>query len=163
MRWFLIAFVVLPLFSCNNKKDSYKNYGLVDVDSTKAISLDDMLQQLDQNPENVEFTFYAPIEEVCQNAGCWVNVKKDNGEFLRVRFKNHFVIPVKTKIGSVAYFHGQAFWDTISVELQQHFAEDAKMNESEISKIQQPKFELNFEADGILVEKINSSETKESK
>jgi hypothetical protein len=160
-----LLFPVLPLItflflSCNGKGSSFKNYGSVDVDSTKAINLNDMLQQLQQNPEQVEFTFYAPIEEVCQNAGCWVNVKNDNGDFLRVRFKNHFVIPVKTKLGSMAYFHGQAYWDTISVELQQHLAEDAKMSESEISKIKEPKFEMNFEADGVLVEKINASESK---
>ncbi len=165
MRLFLTVtpLLLFLFFSCKEKGNRFRNFGFVDVDSTKAINLNDMLQQLEQNPEKVDFTFYAPIEEVCQNAGCWVNVKNDNGDLLRVRFKNHFVIPVNTKKGSLAYFHGQAYWDTISVELQQHFAKDANLNESEISKITESKFEMNFEADGILVEKISASESKQNK
>ena len=94
---------------------------------------------------------------MCQKAGCWATVKKQNGELLRVRFKDHFLIPKNTRAGSIAYFHGEAYWDTISVELQKHFAEDSKKPEAQINKISSPKFELSFEADGVLVEDITFS------
>ena len=116
-----------------------------------------MLQQLEQNPEKVEFTFTAPIEEVCQTAGCWATVKKENGELLRVRFKDHFLIPKNTRSGSIAYFHGVTYWDTISVQLQKHFADDEKMSQAKKNKITTSKFELNFEADGVLVEDVTVS------
>lgn len=158
IRFFLFSIVATFLLSsCENSGKPYKSYGPKEVDSLIAIDLTDMLQQLGQNPEKVEFTFTAPIEEVCQTAGCWVSVKKENGELLRVRFKDHFIIPKNTRVGSIAYFRGEAFWDTISVELQKHFAEDSKMSESEINKITAPKFELSFEADGVLVEDISAS------
>jgi hypothetical protein len=145
------------LISCNGDRKHYKKYGPDSIDTLIAVDLTDMLQQLDQNPEKVQFTFTAPIEEVCQTAGCWVTVKKENGELLRVRFKDHFLIPKNTRIGSIAYFHGEAYWDTISVELQKHFAEDSKLSKSKIKDITQPKFELSFEADAVLVEDINVS------
>ncbi len=158
IRFFLIPLVVaISISSCENASKPYKFYGPEEVDSLSAIDLNDMLQQLEQNPEKLKFTFTAPIEEVCQTAGCWATVKKDNGELLRVRFKDHFLIPKKTRVGSIAYFKGEAYWDTVSVELQKHFAEDSKMSQSEINKISKPKFELSFEASGVLVEDVNAS------
>ena len=159
---FLIASSFI-LNSCGNQGGAYKSYGPEKVDSLIAIDLNDMLQQLEQNPEKLKFTFTAPIEEVCQTAGCWATVKKDNGELLRVRFKDHFLIPKKTRVGSIAYFKGEAYWDTISVELQKHFAEDSKMSQSEIEKINTPKFELSFEAAGVLVEDVTASKKQPSR
>ncbi|MFY7667755.1 MAG: DUF4920 domain-containing protein [Crocinitomicaceae bacterium] len=158
IRFFLFSVIAaFVLNSCGNTGKPYKSYGAEKVDSLIAIDLNDMLQQLEQNPEKLRFTFTAPIEEVCQTAGCWATVQKDNGELLRVRFKDHFLIPKNTRVGSVAYFRGEAYWDTVSVELQKHFAEDSKMSQSEIRKINSPKFELNFEAAGVLVEDVNAS------
>lgn len=158
IRIFLFSLIsLLTLNSCGDKENSYMSYGSIKVDSLKAVDLNDMLQQLEQNPEKLKFTFTAPIEEVCQTAGCWATVKKDDGELLRVRFKDHFLIPKNTRIGSIAYFRGEAYWDTISVELQKHFAEDSKMSQSEINKIKEPKFELSFEAEGVLVEDVKVS------
>ena len=156
----IILFLIATSFilnSCGNSTKPYKSYGPEKVDSLSAVDLNDMLQQLEQNPEKLKFTFTASIEEVCQTAGCWATVKKDNGELLRVRFKDHFLIPKKTRVGSIAYFKGEAYWDTISVELQKHFAEDSKMSQLEIDKINTPKFELSFEAAGVLVEDVNAS------
>ena len=154
LLFFLVAISILS--SCVNSGKPYKPYGPVAIDSLSAIDLNDMLQQLEQNPEKVEFTFTAPIDEVCQTAGCWATVKKENGELLRVRFKDHFLIPKNTRTGSIAYFHGKAYWDTISIELQKHFADDEKMSHAKKNKITTSKFELSFEADGVLVEDINA-------
>ena len=158
IRFYVTLLTAVSLISsCGNIGKPYKSYGAKDVDSSKAIDLSDMLLQFEQNPEKVEFTFTAPIVEVCQTAGCWVTVRKQSGELLRVRFKDHFLIPKNTRVGSTAYFHGQTYWDTISIELQKHFAEDSKVSQSEIDKIKSSKFELSFEADGVLVEDINAS------
>ena len=72
---------------------------------------------------------------------------------MMVRFKDHFTIPTKTEVGTEAYFHGRAYWDTVSVELLRHFAEDAGKSKEEIEKITEPKFEMGFEADGIALVK----------
>lgn len=155
--FFPLSLASLFFASCTSSKVAYKHYGPVAVDSTQAISLDQMLLAFTAQPQNDIFTFSAPLIGVCQSAGCWVNVQPSNGDLIRVRFKDHFLIPPVTEINSVAYFHGRAYFDTISVELQKHFLEDAKAPQSDIDRITTPKIELNFEADGVWVKKATSS------
>lgn len=131
--------------------DSENEFGPEKVDESKAISTSDMIAAYEGQTEPKEFTFNAKIEEVCSKAGCWINVDKGNGEMFMVRFKDHFTIPTDTKIGSEAVLHGMAYWDTVSVDMLRHFAEDAGKSEEEIAKITEEKYELGFEADGILL------------
>lgn len=155
----LIFSVGLVIQSCGSEREAFKHYGPEKVEMVNAVSLDDMVKKFNQNPQQNTFTFSAPIVNVCQSAGCWVNVKKTDGDLLRIRFKNHFGIPPKTESGNVAYFHGVAYYDTISVQLQKHFLEDGNAPQSEIDKIVSPKIELNFEADGVLIP-VSSSKKK---
>lgn len=150
---FALSLLVFFIAGCSSSKVAYKHYGPVAVDSTQALSLDQMLLRFNAQPQNDIFTFAAPLLGVCQSAGCWVNVQPTNGDIIRVRFKDHFLIPTATQLNSVSYFHGRAYYDTISVALQKHFLEDAKAPQSQIDAITQPKFELNFEADGVWVKK----------
>lgn len=132
-----------------------KYYGEVKVDTSLSVSVSNVVNGMKQNTERTEFTFTAALIEICQAAGCWVTVNNPQGEAFRVRFKDHFTIPVKTKPGTIAYFHGYAYWDEISVEMQKHFAEDAGRSKEEIEKITQPKKEFCFEADGIVLVRSN--------
>lgn len=157
MKNILLPFaLILLITSCNNEKKENtptiqlgKSYGPEAVDTSKAVSVEEMISEFEGKTGDVQFTFIAPIEEVCSKAGCWINVDKGNGETFMVRFKDHFTIPVKTEIGTRAYISGVAYRDTISVEMLQHFAEDAGKSKEEIEKITEPKFEMGFEADGI--------------
>jgi len=130
-----------------------ESYGEFKVNIDEAISVEEMLKAFEGKTEKTEFTFEGDLEEVCSKAGCWVNVDKGNGETFMVRFKDHFTIPPATEVGTGAYFHGVAYWDTISVDLLQHFAEDAGKPQEEIDLITEPKYELGFEADGITLKK----------
>jgi len=130
-----------------------ESYGEFNVNPEEAISVEEMLKAFNENPTVNEFTFEAPLIEVCSKAGCWVNIEKGNGETFMVRFKDHFTIPPATEVGTEAYLHGVAHYDTISVELLQHFAEDAGKTEEEINEITEPKFEVGFECDGITLKK----------
>ena len=60
----------------------------------------------------------------------------------------------------MAMLHGTATMDTITVEDLQHYAEDAGKSKEEIAKITEPEFELNFEADGILMKKTTRKVTQ---
>jgi hypothetical protein len=71
-----------------------------------------------------------------------------------------FSIPPATEAGSIAYFHGTSYLDTISVAMQKHFLEDAKASQAEIDLITTPKIELNIEADGVIVKKSSSAKPK---
>lgn len=156
----LITTAVLLLAACSNSKNKKniilgENYGQVSVDTSKAISVSEMLTSFKTKTGKSEYTIKGEITEICLNAGCWININKGNGESFMVRFKDHFTIPTSTKIESQAFIHGIAFFDTISVELLQHYAEDAGKSKEEISKITQPKYEFGFEADGITLIKHN--------
>jgi hypothetical protein len=117
-----------------------------------------MLRQFKAENGDQEFTFEGKITEVCSNAGCWVNIDRGNGESFMVRFKDHFTIPLNTKIGSTAYLHGLAYMDTVQVEDLKHFAQDAGKSEAEIEKITKPEYSLNFEADGILFKTVKKEQ-----
>lgn len=151
-----LILLVSFLFSCSEQRMIYTDFGTFKVDSTGAIPLETVVKKFIENSENSTFTFSAPIVDVCQTAGCWVNVQRENGELIRVRFKDHFLIPTKTKLDELAFFHGSFYMDTISIAMQKHFAEDAKKSKEEIEKILSPKLEINFEADGILVKSMLS-------
>jgi hypothetical protein len=161
MKKILFFFIVsIALVSCGNKDSIMENtielgksYGPVKVDTSKSVTLEEMLTSFEAQKGEMEFTFMAPMVEVCSKAGCWVNIEKENGETFMVRFKDHFTIPPKTDAGTEAYFHGRAYWDTVSVDLLRHFAEDAGKSKEEIEKITEPKFEMVFEADGITLVK----------
>lgn len=162
LKFFPILFVCFGfLVACNSNSKEVKDektemvsYGEVAVDTKKAISVNELLSQMENSKEEKEFTINAEIAEVCSKMGCWINVKKSDESTFMVRFKDHFVIPPTTKIGTSAIIHGIAYWDTIPVERLQHFAEDAGKSKQEISKITEPSFELAFEADGITFQAI---------
>jgi len=154
----IVSLTATVLFSCGEDKSENsivlgKSYGPVKVDTVDAMNVKEMIEAFNEKKGEQAFTFIAPIDEVCSKAGCWINVDKGNGETFMVRFKDHFTIPPKTKIGTQAYLHGIAYMDTISVDLLRHFAEDAGKSKEEIEKITKPEFELNFEADGITLVK----------
>lgn len=148
---------VLLLSSCGEQaktedKVEMVSYGPEKVDVSKAISVNEMLAKMEGTKEEMEFTFEGEITEVCTKAGCWISVKNDGKDFM-VRFKDHFTIPIKTKIGTKATMSGVAYWDTVGVDMLQHLAEDAGKSPEEIAKITEPEYKLGFEADGITFEK----------
>lgn len=160
----IIVFIgACVLFSCGTKETKVeemkekielgKSFGPEKVKVEDAISVEEMLADFKNVKGEKDYTFRAKLNEVCSKAGCWVNIAKPDGETFMVRFKDHFLIPTDTKVGSEAFFHGTAYWDTVSVDMLQHFAEDAGKSKEEISKITEAKYELGFECDGIALKK----------
>jgi len=49
--------------------------------------------------------------------------------------------------------HGKAYIAEVSVEEQQHYAEDNGKSEAEVAEITQPKRTLSFIADGVRIKK----------
>jgi hypothetical protein len=157
---YLCALVIagVTFSSCSNSEKSEDktemvSYGPEEVDVEKAIQVAEMVTKMNASKKEQEFTINAKIDEVCSKAGCWINIKKEDGSTFKVIFEDHFTIPPKTNIGTSAYLHGIAYWDTIPVDILQHYAEDAGKSKEEIAKITEPSFELAFEADGITFEK----------
>ena len=124
------------------------SFGPNKVDTWKAISTKELLTQFEGKTE-IEATFKAEINETCSKMGCWINIKKEDGETFMVRFEDHFTIPVETEVGTLAYLSGRAVQDTVSVDMQRHFLEDANASQEEINAITKEKYGMTFIADGI--------------
>lgn len=144
----------IALFACSNSKmadsASFVEYGPYKVEVANAIPVQAMVVDFSaKGNQRTAYTVVADIEEVCSKAGCWINIQKSKDETLMVRFKDHFTIPIDTKLGTKAFLHGELYSDTVSVDMLRHFAEDAGKTEAEIMKITQPKITNSFEADGI--------------
>jgi hypothetical protein len=127
-------------------------FGTKKVDVSKAISTEELLAQFEGKTE-MEATFKAEINEVCSKMGCWINIDKGDGETFMVRFKDHFTIPTETEVGTVAYLTGTAIQDTIPVDEQRHYLEDANAPQEEIDAITEDKYSMTFIAEGIKLEK----------
>jgi len=90
---------------------------------------------------------------VCQARGCWMTLPTADGQQMRVRFRNYAFFVPKDLSGHNVVVNGWAYRETVSVADQQHYLRDAGKSEKEIAAITQPKQELNFLADGVLVQK----------
>lgn len=99
-----------------------------------------------------ELTVKGTIEECCQKKGCWMTVAMDNGESMRVSFKDYgFFVPLDAA-GSTMTMQGTASYDTLDVDYLRHLAEDAGQPEEEIQAINEPELALVFEATGVYIE-----------
>lgn len=91
------------------------------------------------------------INSCCQKKGCWMKVDLGDGEEMRVTFKDYgFFVPLDAE-GMDVIMEGKAYYDTTSVEMLQHYAEDAGESPEAIAEITEPKLELAFEATGVLL------------
>ncbi|MFT5278678.1 MAG: hypothetical protein ACI9P8_000306 [Bacteroidia bacterium] len=96
-------------------------------------------------------TVKGEIGAACQKKGCWMTMAEGETE-MRVRFLDYGFFVPKDCAGRIATIQGVASFDTITVDVLQHYAEDAGDSEEEIAKITEPEYELSFEATGVLIE-----------
>lgn len=89
---------------------------------------------------------------VCQAKGCWMTLPTADGKEMRVRFKDYAFFVPKDLSGHDVVVSGWAHRTTTTVADQQHYLRDAGKSEKEIAAITQPKQEVSFMADGVLVQ-----------
>jgi hypothetical protein len=126
----------------------------------ETISVDEMYGQALEGSE-AELTVTGECVEICQMAGCWIEVARSNGEKVFVKFKDHFTLPIESTTGRKVLFHGVGKVDTTSVEMQRHYLDDRtesgeSVAQEEYDAITEPKIGVSFLADGILVEEPKS-------
>ncbi len=101
--------------------------------------------------DTIAVKFASKINEVCSKKGCWMKVPVSESEEVMVRFKDYgFFMPLDSN-GKEVIVEGKAFIKETSVEELQHYAEDAGKSKEEIAKITEPKKELAFVANGVLL------------
>ena len=161
----LIAVLLATTFACKtnkeDKKDEKKEVATVAYDSFgDKISEADYLSSADayakyqtlKAGDTLNIKFASTIDEVCSKKGCWMKLPAgDKDETIMVRFKDYgFFMPLDSK-GRDVIVEGKAFVKEVSVEELKHYAEDAGKSKEEIAKITEPKLEMAFEANGVLM------------
>jgi hypothetical protein len=88
---------------------------------------------------------------VCEKKGCWMKLEQANGDGIMIRFKDYGFFMPQDILGKEVVLDGVAENTTTSVEMLQHYAEDAGKSKEEIAKIKDPKKEVEFTASAVLV------------
>ncbi|NND05749.1 MAG: DUF4920 domain-containing protein [Saprospiraceae bacterium] len=130
--------------------EEYESFGEV-IQSKEAIAPSDLIDKLN-DADSVQVTLKAQVDEVCQMKGCWMQVSDDQHS-LFVKFKDYGFFVPKDIAGKEVIMEGIAFQQITSVEDLRHYAKDAGQTQAEIDKIVDPKEEISFVANGVLVKK----------
>ena len=154
--------LILMLFSsaCNSNKpndqtgisqDTWSYFGEVIPPNEESFQVHEAAAMIEQFGSAAGL-FEAEIVQSCKTIGCWMTVKGPHVDTVHVFMKDHaFFVPKDSIQGKKTYFYGEAFYDTLSVNLQKHFLEDAGATLMEIDAVNVPAHQLIFEAAGVMI------------
>ncbi|KAA6433993.1 DUF4920 domain-containing protein [Dyadobacter flavalbus] len=145
----LILFLLGITAMCTAHAQNAGHFGK-EINESKAIEASALPEKMGNKTE-MEAKVSGTVESVCQVKGCWMKVKMADGETMRVMFKDYAFFVPKDIAGKTVVFEGEAQKKTVPVEHLQHYAKDAGKSQEEIAKITEPKEELTFIADGVIV------------
>lgn len=104
-----------------------------------------------ENKESTNVKITAKVVDVCPKKGCWMQLEMPDQSKVFVKMKDYgFFVPTAIK-GRTVVIDGEAKSIVTSVDELKHYAEDAKKSKEEIAAITEPKKEIRFTANGILV------------
>jgi len=160
---FILALSILATSCKNENKDAapatepqeiavnYQSFGdkITDDDALPKAQIIEKYNQL-KTGDTINVKFTTQVKEVCQKKGCWMKVDLGENEAM-VRFKDYGFFMPKNIAGKEIIAEGKAYVEEMSVEDQQHYAEDGGATPEEIAAITQPKRTLAFEAHGVLI------------
>lgn len=160
MKYLIIGILsVVLLYSCGQPADiaaktetpdSLIYYGEKFVPGT-PLTIAELNSKVSSEKMIVGVVASGTIAEVCQSAGCWMNIDRGDGSTMMVKMKDHaFALPIDCG-GKQAIFKGDSYYDTTSVEDLRHYAEDAMKSKEEIEKIINPQYDVVFIASGVII------------
>lgn len=161
MRKLLSLAVVVCLVACNGTpKEKVEqeaaevalvgNYG-AEIAAEGAMSTEEMMKIL-ESADSANVKVEGEITATCAKKGCWMNLVMENGEEMRVTFKDYaFFVPKEGMEGNRAVIEGVVVRSVTDLATLKHFAEDAGKTQIEIDAITEPKEELTFEASGVII------------
>lgn len=149
---FLLSFTFIMCKSPAPPAETGITYGQV-ITSDNSVSIDQVISQL-TTKDTVSTKLIGNVESVCQAKGCWMNLVPDDGNIEKsvfVKFKDYgFFMPLDLA-GEKVVIQGKAYKEVTSVAELKHYAEDEGLSQEEIDNITEPKEELKFMADGVIV------------
>lgn len=164
MKKVLFFVAATALFACTSSDNQTPEEPTIAVnaygaqfDTTGALSF--AAANFDGGAEGV---YRATIVESCQKMGCWMKVEHPTqGEVMVFMNEHNFFVPKTGVNGLTCYMTGQAYYDTTTVDLQKHLLEDAMASQEEIDAITEDKYELQFNAMGVVILGYEGTENAE--
>ena len=102
--------------------------------------------------DSTEAILTGHIVSSCQHTGCWMDLDMGGQESIHVTFKDDdFTIPLDAA-GKNAIVKGIAYREMIPVETLQNYAREDGLSEEEVAAINEPAWEYNFIATGVVIE-----------
>ncbi len=155
MKKAFILFVFASAFTACSQTASEDNsefgrYGDTTFSAEGALMASELPTAL-EGKDSLRTVIKGEVTAACQAKGCWMSMDVGQEEAMTVTFVNYGFFVPKNSAGHEAIISGVAFRDTTSVAMLQEYAKDAEKSEEEISAITQPKFELKFIADGVIM------------
>jgi len=120
------------------------------IDAENAISVADLEKKL-QKEEVYAGKIEGEVVQVCKKKGCFLTLKREDGESVMVRFTDYAYFVPEDIVGKKIAVEGRAKVKETSVEWLKHYAEDRGASEAEIAKITEPRKDISIVADGVLV------------
>jgi hypothetical protein len=147
----ILVFAFIALIGCQAKKELvFNTYGEA-ISTEGALALVSLPEQV-ADKDSVILTLKGTIEETCKMKGCWMKVQDENGVTTRVTFKDYgFFVPKDSVAGKEVVFSGVARRKFTDVATLRHYAEDAGKTKEEIEAITEPKEEIEFVANGVVI------------
>ena len=148
------SFLIILIMSCGDATNSaadetlgFESYG-AQINETGVEKASNIFVTV---VDSLSVKLEGNIAQTCKMKGCWMNVKVGE-EQIRVTFRDYgFFVPKEGVEGRKAIFEGTLKRSVTDVETLRHLAEDAGKSDAEIANIMEPKEELTFVADGVLI------------
>jgi len=148
---FSAFFIIAMVVACQTKPEVVTNTYGESISTDGAIALANLSSEV-ADKDSVTLTLRGTIEETCKMKGCWMKVKDENGVATRITFKDYgFFVPKEGAAGKDVVFSGVAKRKLTDVATLRHYAEDAGKTQEEIDAITEPKEEIEFVANGVVI------------
>ncbi len=116
-----------------------------------AVNVSQMMERLQQAGKVDHIKVTGEVAAVCKKKGCWM-VITDGLDSVRVIFKDYGFFVPKDIEGRTVVAEGTAYFDTLTVAQQRHYAQDRGASEEEIAAITDDIITPIFEAAGVLID-----------
>lgn len=153
---FILLLAIVSVACAQNKEvittEEGKHFGEM-MDGSGAITYDELLAQLETKEEVDNVKVSGKVEGVCQAKGCWMNIvsEEEGKEPMFVKFKDYGFFMPKDIAGETVIMRGRAYKEETSVDELRHYAEDNGESKEAIEAITEPKVELKFMADAVIL------------
>lgn len=140
---FILTLVLIS--ACVSSKQEFESYGS-EITSDHAIPTEIFLTKVSESEES--YKVKGTILEVCQMKGCWMTLQNEQGQNVRVTFKDYAFFVPKDISGSEVVLEGVAYKEVLAEDVARHYAEDGNQAYDESMRNS-----VSFVAEGVLVAK----------